>query len=441
MKRSRKIDEIYREKLRNVETPPPADSLNNIFARLPEEKQEKRILPIWYKFAGVAAALALLVTLYNLTYTNQTENSLTTAPIQEENKNNKIDPVSNVYREAMLRSAIILEALKTHNNAPVARNVEEDMNVDESTKYFAGLVDNAESGEGAHHQSFSPNWAVTGSSMSGTNSESRYSFLDYVDSDPELSGSATPEEAIAGNVPKEKNTAENDLIAAVENLDKDKDEDEKAAMKRRFSVTTTAGAIYFDNLGGGNVLDNQFADKGGSGEVTMAYGINLAYQVSEKVKLRTGVSKVSLSHQTQNVDFASAARSSAIESETLNLAFSRTGYLDQHLGFIEVPLEMEYAIINKKIGLSLIGGASTLFLNENEVSLKSQNSTTALGEANNLNNVSFSTNIGIGINYNLSPQFQLNLEPIFKYQLNTFNNSSGLNPYFFGIYSGLNFKF
>ena len=92
--------------------------------------------------------------------------------------------------------------------------------------------------------------------------------------------------------------------------------------------------------------------------------------------------------------------------------------------------------------MNIIGGGSTLFLNDNMISLNSTDFSTNLGEANNLNNVSFTTNLGVGLDYNISPQFQLNLEPIFKYQLNTFTNTTGsVNPYYFGVYSGFSFKF
>jgi len=117
------------------------------------------------------------------------------------------------------------------------------------------------------------------------------------------------------------------------------------------------------------------------------------------------------------------------------------GLLNQKMGFIEVPVELEYNLIDKKFELNIIGGASTLFLDENSISLNSGNST-AMGEASNLNEISFSTNIGLGLDYNLSEKFKLNLEPMLKYQLNTFNSASSENqPYYLGIYSGFSYKF
>ncbi|MFO7720254.1 MAG: hypothetical protein R6W85_07425, partial [Gillisia sp.] len=118
------------------------------------------------------------------------------------------------------------------------------------------------------------------------------------------------------------------------------------------------------------------------------------------------------------------------------------GYLNQQIGFIEIPLEIEYVIVDKKIGINIIGGGSTLFLDRNMISLNSADFSTNLGASNSLNNLSFTTNIGVGFDYNISPKFELNLEPIFKYQMNAFNgNTSNVNPYFFGVYSGFSFKF
>ena len=74
--------------------------------------------------------------------------------------------------------------------------------------------------------------------------------------------------------------------------------------------------------------------------------------------------------------------------------------------------------------------------------LEANGNTVEMGEANNLNDLNFSTNIGFGLNYKFSPMLQLNLEPMFKYQLNTFTQTAGnFQPFSIGVYTGLNFKF
>ena len=59
-----------------------------------------------------------------------------------------------------------------------------------------------------------------------------------------------------------------------------------------------------------------------------------------------------------------------------------------------------------------------------------------------MNSLNFSTNLGLGLFYRLNPRLELNLQPMFKYQLNTFSETEGsFRPYSVGVYSGLSFRF
>jgi len=98
---------------------------------------------------------------------------------------------------------------------------------------------------------------------------------------------------------------------------------------------------------------------------------------------------------------------------------------------VEIPVELTYKIIDSKFGLNLIGGFSTLLLNENVVSVSSPTYTIVLGEANNLNKIHYSSNIGLGFKYSIFKSVNLTFDPVFKYQLNTFSTNSGnFKPYF-----------
>jgi len=120
---------------------------------------------------------------------------------------------------------------------------------------------------------------------------------------------------------------------------------------------------------------------------------------------------------------------------------STPGEIRQQFGYIEIPLELEYSLIDSRFGLNIIGGGSSLFLDNNRVDLVSGNAKTKLGEATNINSTSFSTNIGVGMDYKLTDKFSISVEPIFKYQLNTFSNVNNVRPINFVVYSGLNFRF
>lgn len=199
--------------------------------------------------------------------------------------------------------------------------------------------------------------------------------------------------------------------------------------------------VYFDNMSRRNATHINFSKNESGGDISLSYGVNIAYRISKNIKFRSGVSKIDLSYSTNNVGFTSAVNSSILKEfpAIITLASPVSGQPTQNLGFIEVPVEVEFLIIDRKINLNLIAGGSTLFLGKNRISLNSSRFTTDLGEANNLTNVNFSTNVGFGIDYTISSHIRLNLEPTFRYQINTFNTPD-LHPFHFGVYSGLKFS-
>lgn len=439
MKKRRKIDDIYREKLTNAETTPPADVWQNIAAALPEKKKD-RVIPLWFKLAGTAAALALLFSLFNIsTPGTSEENSITSQ--WEYNITPDVDPVSSDFEEIMDDASKLLEKLVLTEEA---QNIQKRRESSTGTNNSEITSDNlAQSTEGISEESEIADFPAG-----------------IIEDQPEIIPRSNPEAQLANNTATsqetEKEIAEPEKtdMTALADLQKETEKDiaaddlldeisENAALVNRFSITTTAAAVYFDNMGSGNMLDQQFSNNEAGGEISMSYGVNLAYQISEKIKIRSGISKVDLNYSTQNLSSASVATASSfsdLENNVNPLSFT-SGSLSQNLGFIEIPLEMEFALVKKKLEISLIGGASTFFLDKNRVSLESSSFSAHLGEAENLNNTSFSANLGLGLHYNLSSRFQLNMEPIFKYQINTFRNTQDINSYFFGIYSGLRYKF
>jgi len=119
-----------------------------------------------------------------------------------------------------------------------------------------------------------------------------------------------------------------------------------------------------------------------------------------------------------------------------------SGDLNQSFSYIEFPVEAKYNLLQRKVGVHIIGGMSTYILYDNAVSLESQNSSTSLGEGSNINNMNFSGNVGVDVDYSINEKLYINVSPMFKYQFNTFSeNDGGFTPYSLGIYTGLNFRF
>ena len=249
-------------------------------------------------------------------------------------------------------------------------------------------------------------------------------------------------------------------------------------LDERWSIASHVAPIYYNSLENGSPIDPSLIDNTSRTETTLSYGVQIAYQVTDKVRIRSGVNTVQLNQITNDITVSPALQSrffpnldirpgaidtpleigDAAETET---AFRTTvansdlseaqssefieparGSLEQQLRFIEIPTEVAVVVLDKKIGMHLIGGMSTLILDKNEVSLTSPTVSGTIGTTDNLNPVSFSGNVGVGLDYKFTKKFLLTLEPIVKYQFNTYSGNTGdFQPYFFGVYTGLSYRF
>ncbi|WP_300570463.1 hypothetical protein [Flavobacterium sp.] len=226
-------------------------------------------------------------------------------------------------------------------------------------------------------------------------------------------------------------------------------------------------APLFMNANQGSPIDDQFADNTKDFENNLSVGLGLDYALSPKFAIRTGINKFNVGYNTNDIAYyvdLNSKDNSNNTIQTINMKPEYSivvedrnassgnqelvsqnideGFLNQRFGYIEVPFEVSYKLVDKKFGVQIITGLSTLFLNENKVSVVSNGFSTELGEANNLNKIHYSTNIGVGFKYSFWKSFEANFEPTFKYQINTFNaNSGGFKPYLIGLYTGISFKF
>jgi hypothetical protein len=248
-----------------------------------------------------------------------------------------------------------------------------------------------------------------------------------------------------------------------------KNEEEKEEKRSKWAISTNASPVYFNSLAEGSSIDEQFNSNSKNYTTTLSIGLAGSYAINDKLSLKTGVNSINLSYNTNDVVFESRMREVENNIPTIsrnanasNMIFSskngtvneisgdvenviidnNIGALKQNISYIEVPLELSYKLIDKKFGVEIIGGMSTLFLNQNNISLLTNGLEMEVGRANNLNNIHFSSNVGLGFKYSFWKSFNANFQPMFKYQINTFNqNSSNFKPYFIGLYSGISFSF
>jgi hypothetical protein len=274
-----------------------------------------------------------------------------------------------------------------------------------------------------------------------------------------------PQEILSDAEIKVDSTAIAVVPNALEELLKEKEKTVTTKEKKinRWQIGTAVAPVYPGSASNGSPIDSRFQGNPKEFKPSLAYGIGVSYAITKKFAIRTGVNNVALEYNTKDIIISQNPNARRLENVNANergllvqvdnmpvqpnTALNRTitqfeGDLTQKTGYIEVPIELSYKLLDKKFGIDVIGGVSTLFLNQNEVSIQTSGIEMNIGEANNLNTMHFSGNLGIGFKYDIFKAVEITVEPMLKYQMNTYTDNAGnFKPYFLGVYSGLVYKF
>ena len=470
MKNNKNIDRLFQERFKDFETEPNDQTWSTIQARLNEQKKEHKIMPFWFKLAGIAAAI--IVGFFAL-------NTFFSTTIIPENKI-VLDPAA--IKSSIDTSSSASESLKDkikptpiQNNSDIVvnqtKNIEKDEKETATTlqeKIIYGKKTNQASATvyiGKNNPSLGTLDITTklGNKTNTLNSENSEKILDQ--NSKNILGNKKGNLAVAKTELNEQKNNKEELpneLEAILKLKEKKDINLVAEVKSKWEITPNISVMY-PNAKVANV-DPQFSENAKSTENSIGFGIGVNYAVSKRVAIRSGINKFTLGFNTNNVTYSpglkntylanvsyttnamievnNVASANSLMTFEKDLQKTNTGTINQKMGYYEVPLEISYTILDKKLGISVIGGISTLFLDENKISLISPETNLKLGEANNLNTVNFSSNIGLGFKYKFVKSFQLNFEPVVKYQLNTFSNNSGnTKPLLIGLYSGISYHF
>ena len=494
MKKNKNIDEFFKERFKNFEASPSPNVWNKIQAKL-KEKDDRKVIPLWFKLGGVAALFALLFTIGNsilnipLNKINDSIVNENSIEINTEKANNTIVD-NNVIQNNIVstednnevkstKKLLIKKASNSTNNSngadrsetTVASNNKKARISRKKTK--KDLIQSSESSiqnqesvakETSNLIDKSENQLINQDVEINKNIEV-VAVNKNINDTSETSLSTESKELIKEENKKSifdaiKETSEGEVV--ISKLDN--------TPQNRWEVTPNVAPVYYNSLTEGSSIDPSFSDNPKNGDLNIAYGVKVSYNLNKRLSMRSGVSNVNLSYSTTGLDIGTgpvSASTASIEYSSRNNVTivvdkgalvnqnsdetfanvtpkSTNGepLLNQKISYYEMPLELNYTLINKNFGISVIGGFSALLLGNNEVSIEAGDFNEVLGEASNLSSLSFTTNVGLGLNYSFSKKLMFNIEPMFKYQLNPYTDSSvNFKPYYLGIYSGLSFKF
>jgi|GEM_PF-1144189 len=261
------------------------------------------------------------------------------------------------------------------------------------------------------------------------------------------------------------NVKKADLTEVAAKQDEIKQEETPVAFKKTWSGTPVIAPLFSSSMGGSSIGED-FKDNAKSPGFNVSYGVLVGYNVAPKLTVRTGVHQVNMSYTTQQInygfdvqvlsaplqfnrqavtDLGQSQGRSAFSQELVsdgNTFNGLSGEISQRLAFVEVPLEVSYRLIDRKVSLNVTGGMSALFLTDNSVAVFDGAKRLDLGADSNFNDFHQSANLGLGLGYKFSDKLGAIVEPVFKYQLNALKRDvADFRPYNIGLYTGITFTF
>jgi len=497
MNERKNIERIFQEKFKNFEVNPPDEVWGNIEEKL-EEKKRRRVIPFWWKLSGVAA---LLLIGFLITKSVFNSNSIPQNSVVNDSNQQKINTTDNGSEKTQENNSIKSTSIEAVVTKPTDKNGNSENSFktnyvtnpsktaiadgkfvkQNSTKRKSNVKNSSSSIPKTVFGNSENQIAVNKEKNYGLNSDKTIVQTESISSNTKtinLDELKNNNSIATTEVEKKTNDSviKNSVVTnALEELLNEKESKTKQESKiNRWQLTSNVAPVFLGSISNGSPIDSVLVNNSKSYNTSVGFGIGVSYAVNSKLSVRTGLNKLNMSYNTNDILFFTGIESKTLKnvsptassgliqiqsnvvnnnqnvspSETTMLPFENSisqknkGYLNQDIGYLEMPMELTYAVIDKKFGLKVIGGFSTLFLQDNSITIVSDNRNTLLGEANNLSNIHFSTNLGLGMKYNFMKSFEFNIEPTVKYQLNTFSSNGGdFRPYIFGIYSGISYKF
>ncbi|SFD28939.1 hypothetical protein [Flavobacterium phragmitis] len=142
-----------------------------------------------------------------------------------------------------------------------------------------------------------------------------------------------------------------------------------------------------------------------------------------------------------NIELKSNLSPAIIQSTFAN---SNNTELTQTLSYYELPIEFNYAIKKDKsrFNIEAFGGLSTMLLQTNSLEMRSDEiALRSIGTSRNISKVNIASNVGLGFSYELTKKIQIEINPLFKYYMNTFKDDNDAKPYSLSLQSGFSYKF
>jgi hypothetical protein len=474
-----KLDQHIKNKLSQPQVP-PLDAWKNIQEKLDEKEKKRRIIPLFYWIGSTAACLVIGIGVF---YFNQEETSSSNKPAQEVVKNN-----SNSSLEKQQSSKSNKNNSDTTNQNSIHNKIKEENTLNENSLQLTHKE--TKQNNNIHLENNSPTYTTTSieeKRMLVAEKPHKSLFFDgkgdaFVIFPEKLSAENTiisQPKFEQNNIAKSKKDSitKKEILDQILNekplelvLEEEQKEVEKKKEKINISSPKFVVSSYVNPtkmLDSKSILSDEFNQNNINNSLTIAYGAKVAVRLNDKINIRSGISKIELEQHTNSVGTMSNNAMAYLANSNINLnaqnnikydqnytrvlannnvgtmLSSSMGEMEQQIHYVEIPLELEYKLANfKKFNLLATAGGSYYLVTKNQISLKDTNSRSVrIGEASNLNDMNYSANAGLKLEYLLSEKTSINLEPNYRYMINTVHNVETRNPSLLGLNLGFSIKF
>ncbi|QOD59921.1 hypothetical protein H9I45_11240 [Polaribacter haliotis] len=441
---NKNIDRLFQERLKNLEATPNKRVWNTIESKL--TKKKRRVLPFWWFSGGIAALFILGLFLFPFSENN---NSLddknviitnTTIDKVEENTKN----IDSVILNKRIKNEVLIADEKPFENNTILKKKKKS----NSEKILISNNRDVKNEKKLVSQKNAMKKVFIANNTSEEN---------LVEKSSKEKISNTKDSTFVDETKLNQLQPKKDFLATIK-----KDEKEETKSAKKWSVSPTFAVLNSNSFTNSSSLDANLASST-KGENSYAYGVKIAYEINSKWTIQTGVQLQEMQYSNNQIAvISSRSKMSNISFDngnsvslqntsndrfdasitTFSSVVTFNGNLTQNFGYVEIPIEIKYNLLeSKKFETQIVAGFSSLFLRKNEIILENNNFINS-GEATNLNNLNFSGNLGFDINYNFNKNWSFYVNPMFKAQLNTFSeNANGFSPFNMGIYTGLNYQF
>ncbi len=212
-----------------------------------------------------------------------------------------------------------------------------------------------------------------------------------------------------------------------------------------------------------------YYDDSEQGIYSYSGGVDIVYHVKDKWEFQTGLYLSNMGHVNGEViayevegvkDLLKVSSSTgvidiittklpeefvdnSIRRDSITGAAYINSNIHQSFTYLELPLLIRYSLLEKRLGLHFTGGLSPGIMTDYRAQFTYEGERIDLQNEGDFYTMIYNSQVGFGMNYTITKSLSINLDPTFKYSLNSIRKDHSIqyHPYSISIFTGVRYSF